>query len=84
MWFVYVVRSEVDGRFYVGMTQNVEKRIKEHNLGKAKSTKGYTPWTLFFFEEIGSRTDAREREKYLKGGSGKEYIKSNWLCSSTG
>jgi len=54
--FVYVLRSEKDGRFYVGMTANVERRLAEHNAGRAKSTKGYCPWKLFFFESFENRT----------------------------
>ncbi len=83
MNFVYILQSEKDGRFYVGMTADVERRVKEHNRGKSKSTKGYRPWKLMKVEEFDKRSDAREREKYLKGGSGKELIK-NWFHSSTG
>lgn len=84
MQFVYVLRSEVDGRFYVGMTQNVKRRFQEHNNGKTKSTKGYRPWILFFYEEYETRLEARKREKYLKSGIGSEYIKSKWSHSSAG
>jgi putative endonuclease len=82
MHYVYVLVSTVKGlRFYVGMTTNVEKRCLEHNSGRTRSTKAYIPWILFFVEEYPSRTEARAREKYLKGGSGKEYIKSKWSGS---
>ena len=84
MYFVYVLMSSKDGRFYVGMTTNVENRLQEHNGGKTKSTKGFTPWELFFVEKYSTRVEARAREIYLKGGSGKEYIKRNWSGSSTG
>ena len=84
MFFVYVIRSEVDGRFYVGFTTDVNKRLKEHNNGKTKSTKGYCPWCLFFYEEYGTRIEARNREVYLKSGTGKEYIKNKWSGSSAG
>ncbi len=80
--YVYVLRSKKDGRFYVGMSNDVDRRVKEHNAGKTKSTKGYVPWELFFFEGYTNRTDARVREKYLKGGSGKEYIKERWRESN--
>lgn len=83
MYFVYILQSEEDGRFYVGMTGDVERRLKEHNRGKSKSTKGYRPWKLMKIEEFDKRSDARIREKYLKGGSGKELIKY-WFHSSTG
>jgi len=85
MFFVYIIVSQSRGlRFYVGMTHNVDKRIAEHNSGKTKSTKGYIPWELFFFESFDSRLEARKREKYFKAGSGKETIKSKWSRSSAG
>ena len=82
MFYVYVIRSEKDGRFYVGMCVDIERRIKEHNAGKTFSTKGYCPWKLFFAEEFPTRAAAREREKMLKGGAGKEFIKRKWSGSS--
>jgi putative endonuclease len=84
-FFVYVLVSEIKGlRFYVGISENIDRRIAEHNSGKTKSTKGYIPWQLFFFEKHNSRKEARHREKYLKAGSGKELIKKKWSHSSTG
>ena len=82
MFIVYVIRSKVDGRFYVGMTENIENRLSQHNNGMTFSTKGYRPWNLFFFEEFSTRVEARSREKYLKSGVGKEFIKSKWSGSS--
>ncbi|WP_248724525.1 GIY-YIG nuclease family protein [Seonamhaeicola sp. ML3] len=79
--FVYVLISEKDGRFYVGMTSNVEKRLAEHNAGRTKSTKGYRPWKLFFFESLDNREEARKREKYLKSGYGKQWIKEKYKRS---
>ena len=68
----------------MGMTEDLSRRIREHNGGKTKSTKGYRPWDLFFYEEFEERTEARKREKYLKSGVGKEYIKEKWSRSSAG
>ena len=82
--FVYVLKSVDHYRFYVGMTADIERRIKEHNSGKTKSTKGYRPWELVFKESYQTTTEARKREKYLKSGVGKEYIKDFWLRSSIG
>ncbi|HEU5291721.1 MAG TPA: GIY-YIG nuclease family protein [Cyclobacteriaceae bacterium] len=76
MYFVYAIKSLADGRIYVGMSQNVSKRLMEHNSGKTKSTKGYRPWQLIYTELLPSRLEARKREKYLKSGVGKEYLKS--------
>ena len=84
MYLVYVLRSEKDGRFYVGMTNDIIRRLKEHNAGKSKSTKGFTPWILVFTETLPSREEARKREKYLKSGVGKEYIKDYRSRSSAG
>ena len=76
MVFVYVLKSEIDDRLYVGLTQNVEKRLKEHNRGKTRSTKGYRPWQLIYVEEYPDRPTARKREKYLKSGYGKQWLKN--------
>lgn len=75
MYFVYVLRSEKDGRLYKGFSSNLEKRIREHNSGKTKSTKGYLPWKLVYSEKVESRIEARKREKYLKSGVGRDYLK---------
>ena len=75
-FIIYAIRSEVDGRIYVGFTGNIERRLKEHNSGKTKSTKGYRPWKLVYTEEVDTRLEARKREKYLKSGIGKEFLKN--------
>ena len=76
-YLVYAISSLKVGRIYVGMSQNVEKRLQEHNLGKVFSTKGYGPWKLIYKEKCGiNRANARKREKYLKSGVGKEFLKS--------
>jgi len=74
--YIYALRSEIDGRIYVGMSSNVEKRLKEHNAGYVFSTKGYRPWKLIYIEKALNRLKARIREKYLKSGVGKELLKS--------
>ncbi len=74
MYYVYVIRSEVDSRLYKGITNNLERRIKEHNIGKNNSTKGYKPWRLFYFEKVNTREKARNREIYFKSGIGRDFI----------
>ena len=76
-YFVYVLESEIDGRLYKGQTDNLHKRLLEHNSGKTKSTKGYKPWKLIYFEKFETREDALLREKYFKTGSGREFLKDN-------
>jgi putative endonuclease len=74
---VYAIRRGVDGRIYVGLTGDLVKRIREHNQGRTKSTKGFIPWFLIYNEIVETRLEARKREKYLKSGCGKEFLKSN-------
>ncbi|QIA06443.1 GIY-YIG nuclease family protein [Draconibacterium halophilum] len=72
---VYAIQSEKDGRIYVGFTEDLDRRIGEHNSGKTKSTKGFTPWKLIFQQTCGYRIEARKLEKYYKSGIGKEKLK---------
>ena len=75
MYYVYVLVSEFRNYIYVGMTDNVERRIAFHNAGYNKTTKAYRPFGVLLIEEFSSRVEARDREKYLKSGVGKEFIK---------
>lgn len=68
-YYFYALKSELDGRIYKGISRNVNERLKEHNDGKTKSTKGYRPWLLVYSEKVGDRKAAREKEKYYKTGS---------------
>jgi putative endonuclease len=81
--YVYVLRSQVQPRFYIGMTTDFNKRLKQHNSGHTKSTRAYKPWTKVFIEEFDDSVSARNREKYLKSGIGREYIKNIWTRSIT-
>jgi len=76
MFYVYILKSEVDGRLYKGMTTDLQKRIEQHNLGKNKSTKRFLPWVMVYKEEFETRVEARARENYFKSGIGREYLKS--------
>ena len=82
--YIYVIRSEKDGRDYVGMTIDLARRLKEHNSGKTRSTRFYVPWNLVHYEVFDNREEARNREKYLKSGYGKKWIKNRWPRSSAG
>jgi putative endonuclease len=75
MFFVYALYSGKNYRIYVGMTIDLVKRLKEHNTGKTRSTKAYTPWHLFYHESFTTRDLARKREKYFKSGIGKERLR---------
>lgn len=75
MFYVYVLESQKDSRLYKGFTNDLDKRIAEHNSGKNKSTKGFIPWKLVYFEEFENLNEAVKREKYFKSGSGREFLK---------
>lgn len=75
-YWVYAIQSAKNGRVYVGFSTDVTSRLKQHNTGKTRSTKAYRPWNLIYTEAVENRLEAREREKYYKSGSGKEFLKS--------
>ncbi|MCK4526863.1 GIY-YIG nuclease family protein [candidate division WOR-3 bacterium] len=76
MYYTYVIRSRKDGRLYTGSTCDLRKRLKDHNDGKVRSTKGRRPFDLIYYEACINEQDARAREKYLKTGMGKRYIRN--------
>ena len=75
MYFTYVLSSINRDYIYVGISDNPERRIKQHNLGYNKTTKPYKPFKVLLVEEYENRQQARKREKYLKSGCGKEYLR---------
>ncbi|OGN04750.1 MAG: endonuclease [Candidatus Yanofskybacteria bacterium RIFCSPHIGHO2_02_FULL_44_12b] len=77
MYFVYILKSGKDGNLYIGLTNNIERRLNEHNRGRNLSTKHRVPFKLLYQERVGSRIEARKREKYFKSGTGREWIKSS-------
>ena len=75
MELVYVLRSEKDGKLYVGLTNDLTRRFEEHNKGRVSSTKGRRPMKIVHVEEYSNRKQAVEREKFLKTGQGRELLK---------
>ncbi len=76
MHFAYILISKKDNDFYTGYTSDLKKRIKEHQEGKVKSTKHRLPVQLVYYEVCINKYDALAREKYLKSGRGKKYIRN--------
>ncbi|MCH7574935.1 MAG: GIY-YIG nuclease family protein [Candidatus Marinimicrobia bacterium] len=70
---VYVLKSN-EGYIYVSITDNLERRLKEHNSGQSRYTKKGTGWKVIYQEERPSRVAARSREKYFKSHAGKEWL----------
>ena len=75
MFYTYVIYSTSKKYIYVGITSNFERRFSEHQKGENKTTKPYRPFDVLLVEEFSTRIEARQREKHLKSGIGKEYLK---------
>jgi len=75
-YFTYVLYSDTRKRLYIGQTNNIEKRIKEHNSGKVDSTRPYRPYRLIYLEEFNSRKESLIREKELKFSHSRRKLKS--------
>ena len=76
IYYVYVIRSLEKKYIYVGLTNNPDRRITEHNARKERTTRSYAPFETILIEKFSTRVKAREREKFLKSGTGKEYLKT--------
>ncbi len=74
-WWVYALYSSKSDIIYVGMSENPEQRVEQHNKGTTKSTKAHVPWVLFFKEYVGNRKEVRVLEKYYKSSSGKRKLR---------
>ena len=74
MYYVYIIKSLNYNTRYVGSTDDINKRINEHNLGKCRYTSGRKPWQLIHKEEYQTRREAMRREKFLKSGQGRKYL----------
>ena len=75
MFYVYVLKSVSADKTYVGFTEDVERRFKEHNAGKSNYTSKYVPWRLVYKEECKDRIAARVKEKYYKSAAGRRALK---------
>ena len=84
MHFVYVLESSKDKNFYVGYSKELKQRVEKHNRGLVPATKQRQPLRLVYYEACLSKNDAIRREKYLKTGWGKRFIKNRLKHYLTG
>jgi len=75
-WCAYVLRSRTNGRLYTGSTNVLERRLTEHDRGQTGYTARAGPFDLIYSEPCESRLDARRRERYLKTGAGRDFLKA--------
>ncbi len=83
MWFVYILKSINHSFTYIGFTNDLERRLDEHNQGLTQSTKHYAPFVLDAYLAVKTKAKAIELEKYFKTGSGKAVLKKRILTDFT-
>ena len=76
MFYVYVLRSETDSGLYIGYSSDLKKRLAQHKKGAAAATSYRGPWKLIYYEAYAEQADALGREKYLKSGGGRRFLRA--------
>jgi len=76
IWYTYLLRSKLTKRWYTGCSDDLRKRFKQHNEGLSTYTKGRGPFNIIYYEACLNKNDAFARERYLKSGMGKRYLKN--------
>ena len=75
-YYVYILESESNSKeLYIGYTNDLKKRLIQHNGGLSRSTKRYLPWKLIYYEACLNINDAKRREKYFKTSQGRRLLK---------
>lgn len=75
MYYVYVLKSLVDNNFYTGFSDDLIKRVKDHNQGRVESTKNRRPLELIYYEAYKYEKDARKQELFYKTGQGRRILR---------
>jgi putative endonuclease len=75
MYYVYILLNEGKNRTYIGVTDDVNKRLAEHNAGRVKSSQPYRPYKVIHIESFETLSEARQKEKYYKSSTGRRRLK---------
>ena len=75
MYYVYILLNQSKTKTYTGVTDNINKRLTEHNLGKVKSSRPYRPYKIIHTESFITLSEARQREKFYKSTAGRRQLK---------
>ena len=78
MYFLYILKSIKYKKTYVGMTNNVQRRLSEHNKGECHFTKKYAPWVIIYTEILTNQEEAHKRERYFKSSVGRRWMKAKF------
>lgn len=88
VYYTYVLKSVRDNKLYTGYSDDLKRRLIEHNAGRVESTKHRTPLILIYYEAFINQQDATAREKFFKTQWGRNFVKkvlkNYWTCSSVG
>ena len=84
MYYVYVLQSSKDDKFYTGYSENLKGRFEAHKRGRVGSTKARLPLKLVYYEACCDEKDARHRERYLKTHHGKQFLRNRLKSYLTG
>ena len=80
MYFVYILTSkDAPERIYIGLTEDLDRRVQEHNAGKSGFSSRYAPWQLQTYFGFTEKKLATSFERYLKSGSGHAFLKKRFL-----
>jgi putative endonuclease len=79
MFYAYVLKSIEHDFYYKGHCEDIPERLTQHNSGKTKSIKHYTPFKLVYFEAFQTREEAIKRERYFKTAAGRVFLKRKFL-----
>ena len=75
MYYTYVLKSKKDDKLYIGFSEDLKNRLLEHNKGLVEATRDRRPLEIIYYEACLSKKKAIEREKALKAGFGRAYLK---------
>jgi len=76
MFYVYLLHSAKDNGLYIGYSTDLKRRLSEHTRGVSLATKSRGPWKLVYYEAYTEREDAEGREKFLKSGAGRRFLRT--------
>jgi len=86
MFYIYLIESLKSGKIYIGTTDSLRRKLKEHNQGLNFSTKRDKPWKYVYIEGSTEKTDAKRREKYLKSTQGRRMLRKrlkDYFCNKS-
>ncbi|WP_299529767.1 GIY-YIG nuclease family protein [Ulvibacterium sp.] len=76
MYVVYILQSDLDGSYYIGQTENLERRLTYHNSGKSRYTSRKLPWKVVYDEAYKTRKEAIHRERFLKNQRNRKFYEA--------